>query len=180
MAKRGTRIAAFFLIVLLIGGVIGAAGKDIAKGISLGLDLRGGFEILYEVKPAKKGDKIDRDVLVSTVGALENRVNVLGVSEPNIQIEGQDRIRVQLAGVQDQQKAREMLSTQAKLTFRDVDDNLLMDGTDLKGGAIEKPILSSVISLCETLATLNNAFKPIFFVIRICFKPRFTSNLFSP
>ncbi|MGR5998305.1 hypothetical protein ACT7DF_29505 [Bacillus cereus] len=54
MAKRGTRIAAFFLIVLLIGGVIGAAGKDIAKGISLGLDLRGGFEILYEVKPAKK------------------------------------------------------------------------------------------------------------------------------
>lgn len=104
MAKRGTRIAAFFLIVLLIGGVIGAAGKDIAKGISLGLDLRGGFEILYEVKPAKKGDKIDRDVLVSTVGALENRVNVLGVSEPNIQIEGQDRIRVQLAGVQDQQK----------------------------------------------------------------------------
>jgi len=138
MAKRGTRIAAFFLIVLLIGGVIGAAGKDIAKGISLGLDLRGGFEILYEVKPAKKGDKIDRDALVSTVGALENRVNVLGVSEPNIQIEGEDRIRVQLAGVQDQQKAREMLSTQAKLTFRDVDDNLLMDGTDLKGGGAKQ------------------------------------------
>ncbi|MDE9537458.1 hypothetical protein KKI91_23065, partial [Xenorhabdus bovienii] len=85
-----------------------------------------------------KGDKIDRDVLVSTVGALENRVNVLGVSEPNIQIEGQDRIRVQLAGVQDQQKAREMLSTQAKLTFRDVDDNLLMDGTDLKGGGAKQ------------------------------------------
>ncbi|GAB6416424.1 protein translocase subunit SecDF [Bacillus luti] len=138
MAKRGTRIAAFFLIVLLIGGVIGAAGKDIAKGISLGLDLRGGFEILYEVKPAKKGDKIDREALVSTVGALENRVNVLGVSEPNIQIEGEDRIRVQLAGVQDQQKAREMLSTQAKLTFRDVDDNLLMDGTDLKGGGAKQ------------------------------------------
>lgn len=48
----------FFLIVLLIGGVIGAAGKDIAKGISLGLDLRGGFEILYEVKPAKKVIKL--------------------------------------------------------------------------------------------------------------------------
>jgi len=138
MAKRGTRIAAFFLIVLLIGGVIGAAGKDIAKGISLGLDLRGGFEVLYEVKPAKKGDKIDREALVSTVGALENRVNVLGVSEPNIQIEGENRIRVQLAGVQDQQKAREMLSTQAKLTFRDVDDNLLMDGTDLKGGGAKQ------------------------------------------
>ncbi len=69
---------------------------------------------MYEVKPSKKGDETDLDVLVSTVGALENRVNVPGVSEPNIQIEGQDRSRVQLAGVQDQQKAREMLSTQAK------------------------------------------------------------------
>ncbi|MEH7456516.1 protein translocase subunit SecDF [Bacillus pseudomycoides] len=138
MAKRGTRIVAFFLIVLLIGGIIGATGKNITKGISLGLDLRGGFEILYEVKPAKKGDKIDHDALVSTVGALNNRVNVLGVSEPNIQIEGTDRIRVQLAGVQDQQKAREILSTQAKLTFRDVNDNLLMDGTDLKGGGAKQ------------------------------------------
>ncbi|WP_243524606.1 protein translocase subunit SecDF [Bacillus pseudomycoides] len=138
MAKRSTRIVAFFLIVLLIGGIIGATGKNITKGISLGLDLRGGFEILYEVKPAKKGDKIDREALVSTVGALENRVNVLGVSEPNIQIEGEDRIRVQLAGVQDQQKAREILSTQAKLTFRDVNDNLLMDGTDLKGGGAKQ------------------------------------------
>ncbi|HEK9101370.1 protein translocase subunit SecDF [Bacillus pfraonensis] len=138
MAKRSTRIVAFFLIVLLIGGIIGATGKNITKGISLGLDLRGGFEILYEVKPAKKGDKIDRDALVSTVGALENRVNVLGVSEPNIQIEGKDRIRVQLAGVKDQQKAREILSTQAKLTFRDVNDNLLMDGTDLKGGGAKQ------------------------------------------
>ncbi|MCI0763553.1 protein translocase subunit SecDF [Bacillus sp. TL12] len=138
MVKRSTRIVAFFLIVLLIGGIIGATGKNITKGISLGLDLRGGFEILYEVKPAKKGDKIDREALVSTVGALENRVNVLGVSEPNIQIEGKDRIRVQLAGVKDQQKAREILSTQAKLTFRDVDDNLLMDGTDLKGGGAKQ------------------------------------------
>ncbi|EMA6341786.1 protein translocase subunit SecDF [Bacillus cytotoxicus] len=138
MAKRSTRIVAFFLIVLLIGGIIGAAGKNITKGISLGLDLRGGFEILYQVKPAKKGDKIDHDALVSTVGALNNRVNVLGVSEPNIQIEGKDRIRVQLAGVKDQQKAREILSTQAKLTFRDVNDNLLMDGTDLKGGGAKQ------------------------------------------
>ncbi|EOO25926.1 protein-export membrane protein SecD [Bacillus cereus VD133] len=138
MAKKSTRIATFFLIVLLIGGIIGTTGKNIAKGIGLGLDLRGGFEILYEVKPAKKGDKIDHDVLVSTEGALNNRVNVLGVSEPNIQIEGKDRIRVQLAGVKDQQKAREILSTQAKLTFRDVNDNLLMDGADLKGGGAKQ------------------------------------------
>ncbi|WP_369902491.1 protein translocase subunit SecDF [Bacillus manliponensis] len=138
MAKRGSRIVAFFLIVLLLGGIVGATAKDVTKGISLGLDLQGGFEILYKVKPAKEGDKIDREALVSTVGALENRVNVLGVSEPNIQIEGEDRIRVQLAGVKDQEKARELLSTQAKLSFRDVNDNILMDGTDLASGGAKQ------------------------------------------
>ncbi|MDF2788570.1 MAG: preprotein translocase subunit SecD, partial [Neobacillus sp.] len=64
------------------------------------------------------------------------RINVLGVSEPNIQIEGENRIRVQLAGVTDQNEAREILSTQANLTFRDANDRVMMDGTDLaEGGA---------------------------------------------
>ena len=59
---------------------------------------------------------------------LKNRVDVLGVSEPNIQVESDNRIRVQLAGVEDQESARELLSTQANLTFRDVNDRLLLDG----------------------------------------------------
>lgn len=53
-----------------------------------------------------------------------------------MRIEGEDRIRVQLAGVSDQQTARELLSTQARLSFRDVEDNVLLDGSDLvEGGA---------------------------------------------
>ena len=64
-------------------------------------------------------------MVTDTAEALEARVDVLGVSEPNIQVESNNRIRVQLAGVEDQEKARELLSTQANLTFRDADDNLL-------------------------------------------------------
>ncbi|WP_210609489.1 protein translocase subunit SecDF [Priestia flexa] len=130
MVKRG-RIVTFFLLVLLIFGTIGTTVTGIAKDIKLGLDLQGGFEILYDVKPAKKGDVIDNSALKSTVEALNQRVNVLGVSEPSIQIEGDNRIRVQLAGVTDQSQARELLSTEANLTFRDVNDNILMDGSDL-------------------------------------------------
>lgn len=63
---------------------------------------------------------------------------MLGVSEPDIQIEGNNRIRVQLAGVSDQNKARELLSTQAELTFRDVNDKVLLDGSDLKGNAAKQ------------------------------------------
>ena len=135
MQKR-SRLVAFLLIVILLFSAMGFTAKDVVQGIKLGLDLQGGFEVLYDVKPAKEGQKIDRDALTATVEALYNRVDVLGVSEPYIQIEGDNRIRVQLAGVKDQNESREMLATEANLTFRDVDDNLLMDGSDLvEGGA---------------------------------------------
>lgn len=134
MVKRG-RIVAFFLIVLLVGSLIGATTNGITKNIKLGLDLQGGFEVLYEVS-ALDGKKIDKEALASTAKALDKRINVLGVSEPSIQIEGDNRIRIQLAGVTDQNKAREILSTEANLSFRDVNDVKMMDGSDLaEGGA---------------------------------------------
>lgn len=133
MGKR-SRILAFFLLIIFIGSAMGATTQNILKNINLGLDLQGGFEVLYEVTPlhGKEGQKVDKETLKSTADALERRINVLGVSEPNIQIEGEDRIRVQLAGVKDQNKAREILSTEANLTFRDVNDRIMMDGGDLE------------------------------------------------
>lgn len=162
MVKKG-RIIIFFILTLLIGGLVGFTTNGVTKNIKLGLDLQGGFEILYDVKPANEGDKITQDVLVSTVKALEKRVNVLGVSEPNIQIEGDDRIRVQLAGVKDQSKARELLSTQAKLTFRDVNDKELMTGAELvEGGAKQtfdpntnQPIVGITIKSAEKFAEVT-------------------------
>ncbi|MEH7106159.1 protein translocase subunit SecDF [Bacillus sp. JJ1764] len=161
MVKR-SRIVAFILVVLLIGSTMGATTKNILNHIKLGLDLQGGFEVLYEVQPAKKGQKIDKDVLASTAEALDKRINVLGVSEPNIQIEGKNRIRVQLAGVKDQNRAREILSTQANLSFRDVNDKLMMDGADLKqGGAKQtfdengKPSVSLTLKSADKFAKVT-------------------------
>lgn len=133
MVKKG-RIVAFFLIVALLTAIVATTALDNAKEIKLGLDLQGGFEVLYEVIPAHDDDVINEEVLKSTVTALNQRINVIGVSEPNVAIEGEDRIRVQLAGVEDQQTARELLSTEAQLSFRDVNDNLKLDGSDLKQG----------------------------------------------
>ena len=132
MKARG-RIIAFFLLVIVLIGIIGTTSLPIAKDIRLGLDLQGGFEVLYEVETLDGGE-VTESVLTDTTDALMNRINVLGVSEPVIQIEGDDRIRVQLAGVEDQSSARELLSTEANLTFRDAEDNLLLSGNDLKQG----------------------------------------------
>ncbi|WP_025783539.1 protein translocase subunit SecDF [Sporosarcina sp. D27] len=136
MKKRG-RLVAFLLLLVIFAATIGSTANPILKNVKLGLDLQGGFEVLYEVQQLKTGDnkqKITEDVVADTAKALRNRVDVLGVSEPSIQIESNNRIRVQLAGVDDQKKARELLSTQANLTFRDADDKLLLDGDDLKAG----------------------------------------------
>jgi protein-export membrane protein SecD/preprotein translocase SecF subunit len=135
MVKRG-RIVAFLLVLLLLGSTMGLTTNGILKDIKLGLDLQGGFEVLYKVETVKKGEKVTQETLASTAEALDKRINVLGVSEPIIQIEGVDRVRVQLAGVTDQNEAREILSTQANLTFRDANDRIMMDGSDLaEGGA---------------------------------------------
>ncbi|MGO4887406.1 protein translocase subunit SecD [Anaerobacillus sp. MEB173] len=133
MVKKG-RLIAFFLIVVLLAGAIFSTVTGIAKEIKLGLDLQGGFEILYEVLPAEEGDVINNEALTSTVSALNQRIDVFGVAEPNIQIEGENRIRVQLAGVEDQQTVRELLATEAQLSFRDVNDKLMLDGADLQEG----------------------------------------------
>jgi len=98
----------------------------IFKDINYGLDLKGGFEILYQVKPLD-GEKLDSDALTATYKTIQNRVNVLGVSEPEIYIEGTDRIRVRLAGIKNEDEAREILTVAANITFRDIEDNLLMN-----------------------------------------------------
>lgn len=136
--KRRGKIIAFFLIVVLFASLIGTTVTGISKKINLGLDLQGGFEILYEVEPVDKSQKVDRALLEATVQTLNDRVNRLGISETVIDIEGEDRIRVQLAGVENQEEARDMLSTSALLTFRDVNDQELLDGSDLKEGTAKQ------------------------------------------
>ena len=131
MKLRG-RIVAFLLIVVLLASSMGFTTQGVLERIKLGLDLQGGFEVLYEVGPLKEGQKIDEEIVGSTAAALGKRVNALGVSEPSINVEGKNRIRVQLAGVDNPAKAREILSTSANLTFRDVNDEILLDGNDLK------------------------------------------------
>src|SRR5699024_6593747 len=137
MKSRG-KIVAFFLIVLLLLGLVGTTVTGIAKKINLGLDLQGGFEVLYEVSPVDDSQEVTQKTLESTVKILNDRVNGLGISETSIDIEGSDRIRVQLAGVEDQEQARDMLATSARLTCRDVDDNKLLDGSDVKEGSAKQ------------------------------------------
>lgn len=103
--------------------------------IHYGLDLQGGFEVLYEVSPIDKNDKLNSDMVYNTYQSLLKRIDILGVSEPEITIEGENRIRVKLAGVTNKKEAREILSQTASLTFRDTSNHLLMTSEVLGGNA---------------------------------------------
>ncbi|MGB7595048.1 MAG: protein translocase subunit SecD [Erysipelotrichaceae bacterium] len=132
--KKYSRLIIFFTTVLALLALILTFAGDIRKNMTLGLDLQGGFEIVYQVSPLKEGGTLPS--LSAVARSVSKRIDILGVNEPEIIIEGNNRIRVQLAGVKDQVQARRVISATANLEFRDVNDNLLADATILtEGGA---------------------------------------------
>lgn len=104
--------------------------KPVFNKINFGLDLKGGFEVLYLVESLEKNEIVKDDDVKSTYKAIRNRIDTLGVSEPEISIEG-NKIRVKLPGVTDEDEARKRLSTPAVLTFRNTSDEELMTGSIL-------------------------------------------------
>lgn len=134
--RAGRALLLLGLFIAILAGMI-VTTPSVLTGITLGLDLQGGFEILYQVQPVSQDQTVTPDVINQTIAALERRVNVIGVAEPNFFPEGRDRIRVQLAGVEDQDRARELMGRPARLTFRDMTTGeVLLSGADLvEGGA---------------------------------------------
>ena len=120
-------------ICIIIACII--AYQPLLDKINYGLDLQGGFEVLYKVSPIDKKKKLDSDMLYNTYKSLLKRIDILGVSEPEITIEGDNQIRVKLAGVTNKEEAREVLSSTASLTFRDTSNHLLMTSDVLGGNA---------------------------------------------
>ncbi|MFF3885681.1 protein translocase subunit SecD [Streptomyces sp. NPDC001914] len=97
--------------------------------VTLGLDLRGGTQIVLETRPTADADAdldaegeagTGSDATDRTVEVLRGRIDALGVTEPTITRSGSDRIVVELPGLQDPQKAADVLGRTAQLTFHQV------------------------------------------------------------
>jgi SecD/SecF fusion protein len=112
-----------------------------AKKIRLGLDLQGGTSFLLQLDP-QNGEKITTDMLQQAVEVIRKRVDKFGVSEPVIAPQGEDRILVQIPGLDPAQiqTTREQLQQVAKLEFCEVhpDSATLIAQID-KGEAILPP-----------------------------------------
>lgn len=135
MAKKNSKKISFIKPLLFLILVLGVSLVGIyysIKHLNFGLDLQGGFEVLYKVDSIDK-KSVTPEMVTSTYKIIDKRINALGVSEPEISIEG-NNIRVTMAGVDNIDEARKTISTTANLTFRDIDGNLLMGSEVLNSG----------------------------------------------
>jgi SecD/SecF fusion protein len=116
------------LLGLIVAAVVGAVllivpGSPAHKKTRLGLDLQGGLEVVLQAVPPK-GHKITSADLDRSVSIMRNRIDKLGVSEPEIRKQGSDQIVIQLAGVHDPKKAAELIGKTAQLELFDLEADL--------------------------------------------------------
>ena len=98
------------------------------KNIKQGLDLKGGVYIVYEAdKEAPAEEEMN-----AAVSMLQQRVTYRGYYDAEVSKEGTNRIRVEIPGVDDAAAAAQEIGSAAKLTFRDEENNILVDGTNVK------------------------------------------------
>ena len=114
------------LILLLVFGLILASAFVIAtKPTVLGLDLKGGVQLTYQGQPTAQTPHVTQDALSRAVDIMRQRVDVLGVSEPEIQTVGGNLISVGLPNVKDTSRAERIVGATARLEFYDWEKNAL-------------------------------------------------------
>jgi len=142
MGKSITKLILILLVILLsayvalFGFNINMFGLHISYphsldedyGIRQGLDLVGGSIITYEAQTESATD----DEMESVKNILRKRLDSLGYSEATVTRQGEKKVRVEIPSVQDPKEAVETLGQTAVLTFRDADNNVVLEGTDVK------------------------------------------------
>ena len=129
MKKRNIYLLIFILILFgfALWSIVPINTKLLGpNGLTLGLDLRGGSQLLYKADLSKKDPSVtDSQAMSSVIEKIQRRVNQYGTTEPVIQKQGTDQILVQLPGVKDIREAISLIGKTALLDFREqkLDEN---------------------------------------------------------
>src|SRR4029077_1660835 len=115
-------VAGLFLVSLIV--IIGIPGAVNAKKTRLGLDLKGGVELVYQGKPTAQS-KVDAESLDRAINIMRKRVDQLGVAQPEIQRSGGDEIDVALPNVSNASRAQDQVGKTAQLFFYDWEPNVI-------------------------------------------------------
>jgi len=158
MTNRRSHLILVGLILAALAGVValGVPGSPIHKKVTLGLDLQGGLEVVLEAKPTK-GQKLDSSALDRSVSIMRQRVDKLGVAEPEIRKQGSNQIVIELAGVHDPAKAASIIGKTAQLELYDLEGrrSRRLAGPVASGVHGEKPVTLDALAPGIYLAVLR-------------------------
>jgi SecD/SecF fusion protein len=115
-------VAGLIIVSLII--VLGVPGVTKAKKTRLGLDLRGGVQLVYQGKPTPQA-QVNSGSISRAIDVINQRVNQLGVSQPQIQRAGADQIDVALPGATNVAAAENQVGQVAQLFFYDWEPNVI-------------------------------------------------------
>jgi preprotein translocase subunit SecD len=114
------RDAVILVVVAILLGVAAYFAFPLEK-TNLGLDLQGGLSVILEAKDTATAERTD-EAMTQAVKIIQNRVNKLGVAEPEIQRQGEWKISIQLPGIENPDEALKIIGKTAVLAFYDVKD----------------------------------------------------------
>jgi SecD/SecF fusion protein len=113
-----------FILAALAGvALLAVPGSPAHRKPTLGLDLQGGLEVVLKAVPPK-GHKLTSEDIDRSITIMRNRIDRIGVSEPEIRKQGSDQIVIQLAGVKDPAVAAKLIGKTAVLEFYDFEADL--------------------------------------------------------
>jgi SecD/SecF fusion protein len=131
--RRGNLTLLGFVLAALLGvALLAIPQSPLHREIKLGLDLQGGVELVLRAVPPKNEEITDENMDLA-IEVIRNRVDALGVAEPEIRQQGEDQISIQLPGVDDPEKASELIGKTAQLGLYDVNENTLDPTRDENG-----------------------------------------------
>jgi SecD/SecF fusion protein len=124
MTNRTRNFSILGVVVLLL---VAAGFVITTKSTRLGLDLKGGTELVYQGQPTPQVPTVTPQALDDALETIRKRTDALGVSEPEIQRSGPDQISIGLPDVQNAQRAIDQVGSTAQLQFYDWEPNVLGD-----------------------------------------------------
>jgi SecD/SecF fusion protein len=150
------RRTSILVVGLLVAALLGVAllavpGSPARQKPTLGLDLQGGLEVTLQAVPPPDRD-LTEDDLNRSVDIMRNRVDKLGVTEPEIRTQGDDQIVIQLPGVKDPAAAAEIIGTTAQLELYDLETSLVPPSISIDGFPVEHASLYDLLARVQSRA----------------------------
>lgn len=138
MKRVFAAVLAVLIVLLAVLSVTGLGSLEpVQDKLKLGLDFKGGVTVVMEAQTDATGAEL-AELMEQTQGVIENRVNQLGLSEPVVTIEGENRIRIELPGAEDADEAIATIGKTAQLIFMTGDGNVVLDGSMVKEAGVSR------------------------------------------